>query len=195
MTGCIYMLVSPTGKAYIGRTKNFKTRMRGYREKSNSTRSPIYREVAKYGFKNFQKHILEEVSADTYDELSEKLNEAERKYIEQYDTVRYGLNRNRFDTNAHVVKVSDETKEKLRKAHTGRKHSKEAIAMQSGANAYQSKKVYSDKLGMTFCSLREAAHYVGITNGCKVSECISGKRKSCGIDPKTGNRIDDWQYV
>ena len=189
------MLVSPTGKAYIGRTKDFKTRMRGYRTKYNPNRSPIYREIAKYGFENFQKYVLEEITAETYEELSNLLNEAEERYINQYDTVEPGLNRNRFDSNIHIVKVSAETKEKLRKAHTGRKHSKELIAMQSGANAYQSKKVVSDKLGMTFNSLREAAHFVGVSNGCKVSEFISGKRKSCGVDPKTGERIDDWRYA
>lgn len=195
MTGCVYMLVSPTGLKYVGRTVNIKRRLSHYMAKSNADRSPVYREISRYGFENFEVKILEEISADSEEELNIKLNAAEKGYIELYDTVNHGLNRNRWDSNIRIIHTTPETRAKMSKARIGKKHSKESIEKRSGANAYQSKSVHSDKLGMTFCSLREAAHYAGITNGCKVSEVITGKRHSCGFHPVTGEKIDDWVYV
>ena len=139
--------------------------------------------------------ILSEIEADDIESLNEKLNEWERYYIELFDTVENGLNRNKFDSRIRVFTHSEETKRRLSEIRKGKKHSKESIERQSGKNAYQSKKVHSDKFGKTFFSLREAAHYAGISNGCKVSEVISGKRKSCGFHPVTGEKIDDWVYV
>lgn len=194
MTGYVYMLTSPSGKRYIGRTIDFKRRMRQYEAKSRSDDSPIYREVNKYGFDNFKKEILETIDGER-EFVDEELNRLERKYIEGYDTVRNGLNQHRWDSNTREIKFSDEIRKKMRKSQTGRKHSDESRRKRAGENAYQGKQVYSEILGKTFPTLRDAAHYTGITNGCKISECIKGMRKSAGKDPKTGEKINDWKYV
>jgi len=188
------MLISPTGKCYIGRTVNIKVRMAHYRAKSNAGRSPIYTEIGKYGFDSFRTEILEIVEAETIEQLNQKLNERERHFIEAYGTAESGLNRMRYDSNIRVFTMSEETREKMRKSQTGRKHSEESRRKRAGENAYQSKRVKSDKLGKSFASLREAAIYAGISNGCKISEVISGKRKSAGTNPEDGTRIDDWEF-
>lgn len=194
MVGYIYMLISPEGKKYIGRTIDFERRMKQYSFKSKSKDSPIYIEINKFGFDNFEKKILDTIEGER-EEVEIKLNELEEKYIRMYNTCETGLNRNHFDTTIRKYKVSEETKIKMRNSQTGRKHSKESIEKRAGENAYQSKKVHSDILGITFNSLREAARYCGISNGCKVSECINNKRKSAGKHPKTKQPITDWKYV
>ncbi len=194
MTGYIYMLTSPEGKRYIGQTLDFERRMRQYTFPSRADISPIYREIHKFGMENFKQEILETVEGDR-DYVENKMNELERQYIEKYDTVKDGLNVRRWDSRNMTFTLSDETRERMRISHTGIKHSKESRQKRAGENAYQGKKVYSEKLGKTFPTLREAAHYAGISNGCKVSECIKGLRKSAGRHPETKEQIDDWKYV
>ena len=194
MTGYIYMLTSPDGKQYIGRTIDFKRRMRQYTAQSRAGDSPIYREINKYGFDNFKKEILQTVEGER-EFVDKELNQLEKKYIEKYETVKYGLNQYRWDSNTREIKFSDEIREKMRNSQTGRKHSIESRKKRAGENAYQGKKVYSEILGKTFPTLKEAAHYTGIINGCKISECIKGLRKSAGTDPETGQKINDWKYV
>lgn len=194
MTGYIYMLISPSGKKYIGRTIDFKRRMRQYSAKSRAEDSPIYKEINKYGFDNFQKEILQTIEGER-ESIDRKLNELEREYIEKYDTVNNGLNQYRWDSNSREIKFSDEIRQKMRISQTGRKHSMESRKKRAGENAYQGKRVYSETLGKTFPTLRDAAIYSGITNGCKISECIKGIRKNAGTDPKTGKKINDWKYV
>lgn len=194
MTGYIYMLTSPSGKRYIGRTIDFKRRMRQYTASSRADDSPIYREVNKYGFDKFKKEILQTVEGEReFVEL--ELNRLEREYIEKYKTVEDGLNQYRWDSKSGEVKFSDEIREKMRKSQTGRKHSKESRKKRAGENAYQGKTVYSETLKMSFPTLKDAANYVGVNGGCKISECIKGMRKSAGKDPKTGEKISDWKYV
>lgn len=192
--GYIYMLVSPEGKKYIGRTIDFDRRMKQYSYKSRATSSPIYEEVNKFGIDNFEKLIIDTVEGER-DYVELQLNTLEAKYIVEYKTIADGLNQNEYDSNNRNRRMSKEVRNKMRIAQTGREHSKESIEKKSGANAYQSKKVHSDILNMTFNSLREAARYCGVNNGCKVSECINGKRKSAGKHPITKKPITDWKYV
>lgn len=192
--GYIYMLVSPEGKKYIGRTIDFERRMKQFSYKSRATSSPIYKEINKFGIDNFEKLIIDTIEGER-DDVELQLNALEAKYIVEHNTVADGLNQNEYDSNNRNIRMSKEAREKMRIAQTGRKHSKKSIEKRSGANAYQSKRVYSDILNMTFNSLREAARYCGVSNGCKVSECISGKRKSAGKHPTTKQPITDWQYV
>ena len=194
MKGYIYKLVSPRGKIYIGRTIDYERRMKQYEYKSKYENSPIYKEISKFGFDSFNKSIIETIEGER-DYIENKLNELEAYYIKLYDSCKNGLNTKHYDTIIRKYNISNETKEKMSKSQTGRKHSLESCMKRAGANAYQSKKVHSDILNMTFDSLREAARYCGINNGCKVSECINGKRKSAGKHPITKQPITDWKYV
>lgn len=85
--------------------------------------------------------------------------------------------------------------EKAKKRQIGVEFSEESKLKKSGANAYQCKKVHSDILDKTFNTLKEAAEYVGINGGCKISECINNKRKCAGKHPVTKIAINDWKFV
>lgn len=194
MIGCIYKLTSPTGKVYIGRTTDFKRRMRQYTHKSRATDSPIYIEINKYGFDQFKKEILQTINGDKAF-VNAELNRLEEYYILMYDSVNKGLNCYRWDSNSRESTINKKAREKMSISQTGRKHSEESKQKRAGVNAYQAKKVRSKTLGKTFNTLREAALYAGISNGCKVSECIAGKRKAAGKHPVTGEPIRDWEYI
>lgn len=114
------MLTSPSGKKYIGRTIDFKRRMRQYTAASRADDSPIYREVNKYGFDKFKKEILQIIEGER--ELIEvELNRLEKECIEKYETVKDGLNQYRWDSNSRKIEFSDEIKEKMSKSQTGEK--------------------------------------------------------------------------
>ena len=193
MKGWIYMLIAPSGKRYIGRTTDFKRRMRQYTNPSRASDSEIYRAISRMGFDSFEKIILETVEGDTA-YVNTTLNELEADYIQRFDTVENGYNTYTRDSHSRDVHFSKQVRERMRQSQTGRKHSEASKAKRAGANAYQSKKVKSDMLGKTFISLKEAANYVGLTGGCKVSECIKGLRKSAGHDPITGKAVSDWKF-
>ncbi|MGW6151202.1 GIY-YIG nuclease family protein [Bacillus mycoides] len=192
--GYVYMLISPSGKEYIGRTIDIKRRVNNYKTRCNYVETPIYQEIKKYGFDNFQLDILKEITGER-EEVEEQLNKLEGYYIAKHRTSEIGLNVRNFDGKIRTYTLKDSTKEKMKRSQTGRKHSLESRQKRAGENAYQSRKVHSEKLGETFNSLREAAKYAGLTNGCKISEFISGKRKSAGKHPETKEPLNDWKFV
>ena len=71
---CIYKLTSPSGKIYIGQTKCFQDRMRGYRR--GKCNLYVKRAVDKYGLENIKLEILEK------DVPLEKLDEREQFYFD-----------------------------------------------------------------------------------------------------------------
>lgn len=91
----IYMATNKiNGKSYIGHTNNLQRRKREHRkggrdlEKySPNKTSAFYRAINKYGFENFEWHILEECSDDL--DIRKKL---EQKYILKYGTYGKGYN-------------------------------------------------------------------------------------------------------
>lgn len=192
VTGIVYLLLSPSGKKYIGRTIDLKRRLRRYSYESEQS-SPVYLEIRKYGFDKFEVRTLFVIKGKRV-EVEKKLNEKERFFISIEDPKDL-LNVYRWDSNVREVKLSEQTKEKMSRSQTGRKHSGDSIKKRSGKNAYQSKRVRSNKLSMTFNSLKEAAEFAGTSGGCKISEVIKGKRKSAGSNPITKEKISDWEFV
>lgn len=192
VTGVVYSLLSPSGKEYIGRTVDLKRRLRRYAtEKQQST--PIYLEIRKYGFENFKVDVLFECHGERV-KVEKELNEQEEFFISTKIPENL-LNVYRWDSNIRRFELSDKTKQKMRESHTGKKHSFESRLKRAKENAYQARRVRSDKLCRTFSTLKEAATYVGVSGGCKISECINGKRKSVGKHPVTKEPIDDWKFV
>lgn len=43
--GYVYMLISPSGKEYIGRTIDIKRRVNNYKTRCNYVETPIYQEI------------------------------------------------------------------------------------------------------------------------------------------------------
>lgn len=82
LKNCIYRIVSPTGRVYIGQTNNFWRRYRTYRNyktrKDVKTQIKLYRSLVKYGFES---HIFEIVTeCDPPD-----LDRWEISFIKKYD--------------------------------------------------------------------------------------------------------------
>jgi group I intron endonuclease len=92
----IYKLTSPIGKVYIGRTKNFENRMEAHRYNAMVRKYPnsLYRAIRKYGWDNFQKEIICEVS-------HKQAPIVEEQFIKAYNSVFKGYN----DTYAVVMVV------------------------------------------------------------------------------------------
>ena len=87
---CVYRFISPSGKSYIGVTKNFYRRYTEHkREADRGTKNIFYCACKKYNFYNFKIYILKQ---DIEDE--ELLKFAEVLYIEKYKTQdsNYGYN-------------------------------------------------------------------------------------------------------
>jgi group I intron endonuclease len=154
----IYKLTSPSGKSYIGQTRNF--RMRCNEHKSSKHCTKLSSAIKKYGLESFSHEILE--SGLTI----EQANIAEELYINEHATIHPngynlasggGASRHNDETKKLISsiqkgrvksederkkisesnkgkKLSDAHKEKLRVANVGKKMSQESIAKTVAAN-------------------------------------------------------------
>jgi group I intron endonuclease len=58
-TACLYQLISPSGKKYIGKTVNFNSRLNAHKTSAkNGKDRPLYRSIRKHGWDNFKKEML-----------------------------------------------------------------------------------------------------------------------------------------
>ena len=112
----IYKITSPSGKVYIGQSRNIKIRKWKYKKLYCDSQVKLYRSLKKYGF---DKHKFEVIH---YCEI-EELNELERYYQELYDCVDNGLNCFYTQTSEKPRIVSEETKRKMSIAFSGFKNS------------------------------------------------------------------------
>jgi group I intron endonuclease len=107
------------GKVYIGQSINIKARWKDHvnslnRKDSNSVL--LQRAWNKYGEDNFSFEVLELCTEAMLDEI-------EIKYIELYDACNHGYN---IESGGNLNKhLSETTKQKIREARFGRRHSKE----------------------------------------------------------------------
>jgi hypothetical protein len=107
----IYKLTSPTGKVYIGQSKDIYSRWIQHKSTSKKKHPKLYYSIKKYGFEYFSKEIIEVCG-------EEILSERERHYIKYYDSFNNGLNSTTGGENNYIR--SEETKEKIRITLTGR---------------------------------------------------------------------------
>lgn len=85
MRGRIYKITNPNGRIYIGKTTDFKQRVRQYKGLHCKTQPALYNSIAKWGFDSHKIEIIDECSCD---DLSSK----EIYYIEHYNSFKDGLN-------------------------------------------------------------------------------------------------------
>ena len=81
----IYKIISPSGKVYIGQSKNIEKRFCQYKRLQCKSQKVLYNSLIKYGIEN---HIFEVVIKC----LPEELNINEVKYIQEFDSYKNGLN-------------------------------------------------------------------------------------------------------
>lgn len=107
----IYKITSPSGKIYIGKSKNLSQRLNNYKnsEKNNKTSSQIrlYNSIQKYGWENHTFQIIEEC------EISE-LYCRERYWQDFYDVIgENGLNCILQKCEEHPAQISEITRQKM----------------------------------------------------------------------------------
>jgi group I intron endonuclease len=196
----IYKITSPSGKVYIGLSKNIEKRWRGYstKKKTMPQQRKLYYSFKKYGVENHKFEVLEECK---FEELVEK----EIYYIKKYDSVEKGLNVSRggyyfWEVNlgkkhkkSTIVKMkeywaenaksrSKETIEKISKTkrENPRETTPEMIKMYRDTSTLK-KAILQYDLGGNFIaeyeSINEASRKLNIRND-GISACLRKKQKT-----------------
>lgn len=93
MKGYIYKLTCIiTGKVYIGKTIDINRRMMQHSKVTPKYSHHLANAIKKYGIDNFKEEIIFEMEAEDRATLNTALSNAEKSYIEQYDSYRSGYN-------------------------------------------------------------------------------------------------------
>lgn len=117
---CVYQFISPSGKSYIGKTKNFHGRYKGHKQtalnENRTNKTKFYDSFKKYNFFEYTIRILAENLDD-----EELLNFAEELFIEKYKTQNsdYGYNMTKGGDGAALCGSSN--------GMYGKKHTEESI--------------------------------------------------------------------
>jgi group I intron endonuclease len=116
MTG-IYKITNPNNKVYIGQSTNIENRFDVYIKYTSKIKSQVklYNSIKKYGPDSHTFEIIEICEIN-------KLNERERYYQDFYNVLNpeIGLNCRLTNSNDKTGKLSEETKEKIRKYNLGK---------------------------------------------------------------------------
>lgn len=205
-------------KSYIGMTGQNPPSLRWARGSHYKYSQHFYHAIQKYGWDNFE-HIIfqDQLTFETACMIERKLillfnttNErlgynlslggvGPGKHSEQ---TKQKIKDNHADFSGanHPMygrKHTEETKEKIRQKATGRKKSqeeKEKISQRTiGANNPRAKTVLCINNGMIFTTAKAAGEWCG-RDFSAICKCCNGKRKTCGIDKETGEKLK-WVYI
>lgn len=132
----IYRITSPSGKIYIGQSRDIDKRIIHYKNSSCKRQPILHNSIIKYGWDSHEFKIIFVCDVDD-------LNKLEMFYIKSYNTFNseHGMNlttggeghifskksREKMSHNAKIRKYSDITKQRISKSLTGIKRSKETI--------------------------------------------------------------------
>lgn len=113
----VYMHILPNGKRYIGITQQ-EPRKRWLAGKGYQRQTYFYNAILKYGWANIEHEILHTGLSKT------EAEQAEKALIARYKSDRrdYGYN---IERGGNANKVSQSTREKLRRINLGKHHTKE----------------------------------------------------------------------
>lgn len=114
----IYKITSPTGRIYIGQTKDYKKRMNLYKILHCRTQYRLHNSLKKYGFNNHICEVVEEVDNIMADSREQYWISYFKCYWKDENK---GLNLNR---GGNRPKHTEETKRKLSIMFSGSKHGK-----------------------------------------------------------------------
>lgn len=137
LPGVIYKITSPTGKVYIGQTRNLNRRMRDYSKLKCTSQVRLFNSLKSHGF---EKHRFECLYFGFI--TDEELEKMEAEFIAQYDSTstERGLNvlasgkRNPVTASAKRP-MSEETKKAIGDANRGKKRTPFMRAVLSANNA------------------------------------------------------------
>lgn len=123
----IYKITSPSGRIYIGESKDVIKRWRGYKRLGCKSQPKLQRSFLKYGTKEHTFEIIEEC-------LFEDLLCRERYYQDFYDVLNGGLNCKLTECGEQKQIHSEEMKDKMRGENNpmfGKKQSEESIKLRA----------------------------------------------------------------
>jgi len=172
----VYKIESPTGKVYIGSSKNIVARWRRYKNLECKKQSKIYNSLLKHGAENHAFKILVQC---TFDELFEY----EHLYSLYYDSVRNGLNCQIPSFKEVKAITSNETKEKISQSNKGKKLSQETRTKLSKAKMGQP----SWNKGLKYSQERldsVRSHRKPVSEETKLKMSISAKNKKLSLEHK-----------
>jgi group I intron endonuclease len=110
--GVIYLITSPSGRIYIGKTINLKKRIQSYKCYNCQKQQILCKSLKKYGWSGHSLQILFEGYCD-----DNELSDLEKKYIQEYnsfkDTNKLGMNMTTGGEGWCGVNHSDKTKLKI----------------------------------------------------------------------------------
>jgi group I intron endonuclease len=173
----IYKIVSPAGKVYIGRTKNFNGRMAEHKHNALMKKStyPIHKAIRKYGWDNMIREIICEVDANTSSKLEEE-------FILAYDSVNGGYNCTYAGHGGNMFKNNPDLLEKLRKT-LSEKFTGENNGMYGRTHSDESKRKLKEKAKGRF-TLDWFIQRNGVEEGTRLYEerCIKLKNRNMPKD-------------
>lgn len=106
------------GKCYIGQAIKIRSRLKGHWHAINShsiDNMIIYKAIDKYGIENFELKIIYEIRNSLAWDTKKKLDELEKKYIQEYNSYENGYNQTLGgDAGVLGYKMTDEQKERIR---------------------------------------------------------------------------------
>ena len=121
ITGIYMIRCKINNKIYIGRSKNIKDRWKQHKKELRNNKhcnKNIQKDWNKYGQDNFEFNIIVECEED-------KLNELERKYINEYKSCGFGYNMT-FGKDENGAEIhTEETRKKIGEANKGKTRSEE----------------------------------------------------------------------
>jgi hypothetical protein len=166
---CIYNLIFPNGKKYVGQTNDFKKRMPNHKKKAEFLTTPVYNAIRKYGWNNIQAEILVYCNPEDADTL-------ERLYITKFKTLdhKYGYN---VDSGGVLNKQhSSSTRKKISQANKNKS---------SQIFKTRAKKICAYTLDGNFVAIyesaSEAARIYGVSPNVIARAARGGRKTSCGF--------------
>ena len=187
----IYRHISPSGKSYIGVTREINLNTRWENGHGYDSCPLMHNAIKKYGWDNFQHEILED------NVPIENINEREKYWILFYKSnnrdfgynIEDGGHAHRSFSDATRKKISDalkgrpkseEHKQKLRERNLGYHHTLEARQKMSKTRSIPVEQLdKNNNVLNTFSSIKLAAETLDI-DASAISKCCRGKHKTCG---------------
>lgn len=156
------------GKAYTSEKKRQKQHKYSAR---HGTQTPFCSAIRKYGWGNVIKtyQVLEEVKAESLEELNEKLIIKENYWIKEKNSLLpdgYNVHLSNHKKIAYIPNKK-ERYEKISKALKGKNN-----------NIYTSKRIICVESGIIYPSISEAERQLNITKG-SLTHVLSGRNKKC----------------
>lgn len=147
----IYKITSPSGRIYVGQSRDIKKRFNKYKGIHCKEQPILYNSLRKYGVENHVFEVIEECEF-------EYLNIRERYWQDYYNVLgKKGLNSMLTETDEKPRVVSKETKAKIAKGKHGR-----------------ARKIIDTSNNLIFDCIKDASKYANISAG-NLSHMLNGR--------------------